>query len=99
MTVAAEVEAEIARLFAVEHWKVGTIADQLGVHHDVVRRVLGLLPESPRRERPPLLVAPYEGFVKETLERYPRWEGPITIKVPEKSGSIAPNAWAEICPE
>ena len=72
MTIAAEVEAEIARLFAVEHWKVGTIADQLGVHHDVVRRVLGLLPEGPRRERPPLLVAPYEGFVKETLERYPR---------------------------
>jgi len=72
VTIAAEVEAEIARLFAVEHWKVGTIADQLGVHHDVVRRVLGLLPEGPRRERPPLLVAPYEGFVKETLERYPR---------------------------
>jgi transposase len=72
VTCAAEVEAEIARLFAVEHWKVGTIADQLGVHHDVVRRVLGLLPESPRRERPPLLVAPYQGFVRETLERYPR---------------------------
>ena len=72
MTVTAEVEAEIGRLFHVEHWKVGTIADQLGVHHDVVRRVLGLLAESPRRERPPLLVAPYQGFVKETLEKYPR---------------------------
>jgi hypothetical protein len=29
MTVAAEVEAEIARLFHAEHWKVGTIAAQL----------------------------------------------------------------------
>lgn len=72
MTVAAEVEAEIARLFAVEHWKVGTIADQLGVHHDVVRRVLGLLPAQPRPERTPLLVAPYDGFIQETLKKYPR---------------------------
>ena len=72
MTVAAEVEAEIARLFAVEHWKVGTIAAQLGVHHDVVRRVLGLLPAQPRPERTPLLVAPYDGFIKETLLKYPR---------------------------
>ncbi len=72
VTVAAEVEAEIARLFAVEHWKVGTIADQLGVHHDVVRRVLGLLPAQPRPERTPLLVAPYDGFIQETLKKYPR---------------------------
>ena len=25
-----------------EHWPVGTIASQLGVHRDVVRRVLGV---------------------------------------------------------
>ena len=43
MTVDAEVEADIARLFHAEHWKVGTIAAQLDVHEDVVRRVLGLL--------------------------------------------------------
>jgi transposase len=72
VTVAAEIEAEIARLFAVEHWKVGTIAAQLGVHHDVVRRVLGLLPAQPRPERTPLLVVPYDGFIKETLLKYPR---------------------------
>lgn len=72
MTVAAEVEAEIARLFAVEHWKVGTIAAQLGVHHDVVKRVLGLLPAQPRPERTPLLIAPYDEFIKETLKKYPR---------------------------
>ena len=72
MTVAAEVEAEIARLFHVEHWRVGTIAEQLGIHRDVVRRVLGLLRAEPRSERTPLLVAPYEAFVKETLLRYPR---------------------------
>ena len=36
MTVAKETEAEIRRLFFAEHWKVGTIAAQLGVHHDTV---------------------------------------------------------------
>ena len=71
MTVPAEVEAEIARLFAVEHWKVGTIA-QLSVHRDVVRRVLGLLPAQLCPERTPLLVAPYDEFIKETLKKYPR---------------------------
>src|SRR5450755_1242741 len=71
MTVVAEVEAEIARLFHVEHWKVGTIAAQLGIHHDVVRRVLGLLPPQPRPERMSLLIAPYDEFIKQTLQKYP----------------------------
>lgn len=73
MTVAAEVEAEIGRLFHAEHWKVGTIVAQLGVHEDVVRRVLGLLrPRPERAPRPPLLVVPYTDFINETLAKYPR---------------------------
>ncbi len=73
MTVSREVEAEIARLFHAEHWKVGTIARQLGVHEDVVRRVI-----RGRREKPhptlaaPSAVAPYVDFIRETLERYPK---------------------------
>src|SRR5450432_2614791 len=72
MTVPTEVEAEIARLFHAEHWKVGTIAAQLGVHEDVVRRVLKLLAPRPERaERPQLLIAPYIDFINETLSKYP----------------------------
>jgi hypothetical protein len=37
-----EQEAEMIRLHYAEHWRVGTIATQLSVHPDVVRRVLGL---------------------------------------------------------
>jgi transposase len=72
MTVNSEVEAEIKRLFFVEHWPVGTIARQLEVHDDVVRRVTGLL--SPRRVLPPRApspVAPYEGFIAEQLAQWP----------------------------
>ena len=65
--------AEIARLHFVEHWKVGTIAAQLGLHRDVVERVLGVgaarVPSGEPRAR---LVDPYREFIAETLQSYPR---------------------------
>lgn len=68
-----EREAEIIRLYYVEHWRVGTISTQLGAHPDVVRRVLGLgddrAPGAAPRAR---LVDRYRPFIAETLERYPR---------------------------
>lgn len=72
MTVAAETEAEIRRLHFAEHWPVGTIASQLGVHEDVVKRVLGLL--EPKKSAAPRahLVDPYVDFIDETLAQYPR---------------------------
>ena len=65
-----EHEARILRLFHVEKWKIGTIADQLGVHHDVVRRVLDNdgLPR-PRTERPSR-IDPYLPFILDTLRRH-----------------------------
>jgi len=71
MTVPREVEMEIRRLHQAEHWPVDTIAKQLCVHGDVVKRVLKLvesrMPPAPR----PLLVLPYKQFIIETLEKYP----------------------------
>ncbi len=74
MTAPQEVEAEIRRLFYAEHWKVGTIATQLGVHHEVVRRVLGLLVPRPRGNPAPqpALLPAYLHFIDEQLQRYPR---------------------------
>jgi transposase len=71
MTVELEVEAEIRRLHFAEHWPVGTIAAQVGVHEDVVKRVLGR--DSPRRPPPPRqqLCDPYQTFISDTLKRYP----------------------------
>jgi transposase len=67
-----EICAEIARLYFAEHWRIGTITTQLGVHADVVRRVLGLgdahADAAPPRAR---LIDPYRDFVDETLARYP----------------------------
>ncbi len=69
--ISSELEAEILRLSRVEGWPVGTIATQLGVHHDAVERVL----REEGRPRPsfvrPTLLDPYLAFIEETLRRYP----------------------------
>lgn len=71
--VSAEESAAILRLHHVEHWPVGTIADQLGRHHDTVERVLvhGGLPVSKQTVRS-RMVDPYVPFIVETLTKYPR---------------------------
>jgi transposase len=72
MTIPLDLAAHIQRLFTVERWRVGTIARQLHVHRDTVRRVLrehgAAPPDVPLR---PSLVDPYRVFMRETLEKYP----------------------------
>ena len=38
--ISPETRAQIRRYFYAEHWKVGTIAAQLGVHPDAVRNAI-----------------------------------------------------------
>ena len=38
MAIDDELKAHILRYHFVEHWRVGTIASQLGVHHSTVER-------------------------------------------------------------
>jgi transposase len=73
MTVTRDTEVEIRRLYFAEHWKRGTIAEQLAVHPDVVARVLGSFGPKPGTPRPDSRVLePYLCFIGETLDRYPR---------------------------
>ena len=69
VTVPAEVDAEILRLHHTEQWPRGTIASQLGVHHDVVQRVLSAKPSKRPRRRS--FVDEYLPFMVATLEEYP----------------------------
>jgi transposase len=73
LAISQELEAKILRYFHVEKWLVGTIAQQLGVHHTTVDRVLSQagLPRAERAHRPSL-IDPYLPFVLETLKQYPR---------------------------
>jgi transposase len=69
----AELRARIRRLFYAEHWKVGTIAAELGVHHDVVERAVEVerFANTARPVRPTLLDE-YKDFIRQTIEQHPR---------------------------
>lgn len=64
--------AEIRRLFYAEHWKVGTIADHLGLHHETVRRAIESERFSWRSTVRPSTLDPYLEIAVETLRQYPR---------------------------
>lgn len=73
MTVSRDVEVEIQRLAHAEGWAVGTIASELGVHHEVVKRVLDA-EHAVAKERAPKAskMDPYKPFVHGVLEKHPR---------------------------
>jgi len=62
--------ADIRRYRLAEGWKVGTIAGELGLHHETVENALLDRPR-PRFVRPSGL-DPYAEFIRETLEKHPR---------------------------
>ena len=72
MTIAPDMVAQILRLHAVEKWRVGTIARQLHVHRDVVRRVLAgnCAPVHTPPLRPSRIDA-YQPFIVTTLSKFP----------------------------
>lgn len=72
MVIAADLIAQIVRLHDAEGWRVGTIARQLHVHRDTVRRVLAQAGR-PVRATPlrPSRVDPYRAFILQTLAKYP----------------------------
>ncbi len=70
--ISKELVAAIRRLYYAEHWKVGTIASELLLHHTTVRRTLGLLERCGSRQPRATKTQPYEEFIRQTLENHPR---------------------------
>lgn len=71
--ITAEQRARIRRLFYAEHWKVGTIASQLGVHRDTVLHAIEAERfQSRAGELRPSLLDAYKTFIAAQLEQYPR---------------------------
>jgi transposase len=70
--ISRELETEILRLYHAEGWRVGTLARQLHVHRDTVRRVLSqagiVVPQPSVRAS---MLDPYVAFIQETLATYP----------------------------
>ena len=85
----AEQFARIRRLFFAEHWKVGTIATELGVHHDTVERAI----ESDRfvrtqRQLRPSLLDPFKPFIDETLDKHPKLRATRILEMVRSRGYL-----------
>lgn len=67
-----ESRATIRRLFYAEHWKIGTIARELGLHTETVSRAVETERFKNTKTLRPCATDPYVGFIRETLEKHPR---------------------------
>ncbi|MEI2679842.1 MAG: hypothetical protein V9G29_19405 [Burkholderiaceae bacterium] len=91
--IAPELRSRIRRLFFGEHWKIGTIAAELGVHRDAVEHAI----ERERfinvayRPRASCLDA-YKDFVRATLEEHPRLRSTRLLEMIRQRG-YAGTVW------
>jgi len=69
--ISAQREAEVLRLYHAEKWPVGTIARQLAIHHNTVRRVLAQAGVVDLRIARPSMADPFAAFIVQTLTQYP----------------------------
>jgi transposase len=74
MTYTKEIESEVIRLSKAEKWKIGTIAEQLQIHHGVVERILtrNEIPVVAKRKRRKSIFDKYLPFVESVLAKYPK---------------------------
>ena len=70
--IEAETRARIRHYFYAEHWKIGTIASELGVHPDAVRNAIESQQFNQAQALRASIADPYLAFIRETLEQYPR---------------------------
>jgi transposase len=72
MVVTPELRTQILRLYLADQWRIGTIARQLHLHRDTVRRVLAVSSVlCATATVPPRLIDPFMPFIQETLTKFP----------------------------
>jgi transposase len=87
--ISAEQYAQIRRLFFAEHWKVNTIAGELGLHHETVERAIEAdrFVRAARQFRPSLL-DPYKPFIDDVLDRHPRLRATRLLEMVKARGYV-----------
>jgi transposase len=70
--ISPELRAKIRHYFYAEHWKIGTIARELGVHPDAVRNAIEAQRLGGAQPVRPSLVDPYLEFIRQVLDQHPR---------------------------
>ncbi len=67
-----ETLARIRRMFYAEHWKIGTIARELGLHRETVSRAVGTDRFNRTKTLRPKETDPYGDFIRDVLTKHPR---------------------------
>jgi transposase len=70
--IEVETRARIRRLFYVEHWKIGTIARELGLHPETVSLAVETERFNSAKTLRPSATDPYADFIREILVKHPR---------------------------
>jgi transposase len=91
--ISADLRARIRRMFYAEHWKIGTIAAELGIHRDTVALAVEVERFTNVAFRPTATVLdPYKDFVRATLEQHPRLRATRLLQMIEGRG-YAGSVW------
>ena len=96
-----EVRVQIRRYFYAEHWKVGTIAQALGVHPDTVKRAIEVERFHRAEQLRATMLDPYLPLVRQTLEAHPRLRATrlhqmLEIAATEEMSSSC-GVWWRVC--
>lgn len=67
-----ETRSRIRRLFYAEHWKIGTIARELGLHPETVALALETERFNSTKALRPSVIDPYADFIRGILAQHPR---------------------------
>jgi len=67
-----ETRARIRHYFYAEHWKIGTIAQELSVNPDAVRNAIESQSFNRAQALRTSIADPYLAFLRQTLEQHPR---------------------------
>jgi transposase len=70
--ISPETCTQIRRYYYAEHWKIGTIARELGIHPDAVRRAILSHQFQRARALRASVVDAYVPFIRDTLDQHPR---------------------------
>jgi transposase len=70
--ISPETRVQIRHYFYAEHWKIGTIARELGVHPDTVSLAIEAQRFGGSPPLRPSILDPFLEFIRQTLEQHPR---------------------------
>lgn len=70
--ISSDLRTQIRHWFFAEHWKIGTIAQELGLHANTVRHALETDRFNGCKILRPLATDPYVEFLQQTLQNHPR---------------------------